>query len=149
MKSVIEKILEIPCGRFFRVLYRSNLPVKAEYKKNGISITKYTSTTTRTGVQYSNIKGVVPSQNKCVSYYHWIQRNRLLENDNTMKQYIQFAPIGRGSNKKTVYMIHDNEGTRTICESAVKEYVIPSYFSKKESPKVIHVSVDNIIEVNA
>ena len=150
MKTIREIIENIPAGRFFRISYRSELPLKAEYKKQGVKIVKYTTTTTRTGVQYSHIKGVVPSENsKYTSYYAWIVRNKIKRNINSGKDYVQLAPIWKGSNKKTSLYLTNSNGTRKISDDEIKEYVIPSYFSKGEAPKVISVSLDNVIGVNA
>ena len=149
MKTIREIIESIPNGRFFRITYRSELPIKSEYKKNGVSIVKYVTTTSRTGVKYTNIKGVVPSENPSKSNYFWLVRNKIAQHLYNKTEYVQLAPIGKGSNRKTVYMIHDNAGCRNIGEREVSQYVIPSYFSQKEAPKIIRVKLKNVIEVNA
>ena len=149
MKTIREIIESIPNGRFFRITYRSELPIKAEYQKKGVSSVKYVTTTSRTGVKYTNIEGVVPSENPSKSNYFWLVRNKIAQHLYNKTEYVQLAPIGKGSNRKTVYMIHDNDGCRNIRENEVGKYVIPSYFSQKEAPKIIRVKLKNVIEVNA
>lgn len=145
MKTIREKIAEMPAGRFFRVNYATELPLKAKYKNQGMVIRKYTTITTRTGVKYSNIEGVIPSENNKPSYYEWVIKNKIKRNINNNKEYVQFAPITKGSNRITKYWVYSPEGTENIKD--IGEYVIPSYFTKKDAPKVITVKLDNILWV--
>ena len=57
-EAIINKVREIPAGRFFRVRYTTKVKLRAEYEKKGYSILKIVDTTTRTGVKYKNIAGV-------------------------------------------------------------------------------------------
>ena len=45
-------------GQFFKVSWISDVPVKAGFKRQGISVNKLTTTTSRYGIKYTNIKSV-------------------------------------------------------------------------------------------
>ena len=53
-----EAIAAIPNGRFFKIGYITELPLKAESKRADYKIYKYTSRITRTGVAYNKLKDV-------------------------------------------------------------------------------------------
>lgn len=45
-------------GQFFKVSWISDVPVKAGFKRQGISVNKLTTATSRYGIKYTNIKSV-------------------------------------------------------------------------------------------
>lgn len=45
-------------GQFFKVSWISDVPVKAGFKRQGISVNKLTTTTARYGIKYTNMKSV-------------------------------------------------------------------------------------------
>lgn len=156
--EIINVISGIPAGRFFRMSYTSELPVKAEHKNAGVKIHKITETTVRTGVSYNNIKAVqeykathepkltTPRANN----YEWVVENRIKYNTKTGKTYVVVATVPSGSNKRCKYLISSPEGTRVVeMEELNKELIIDSYWKKSGAPDVVRtISVDHIIEIN-
>ena len=152
--TLINTIKTIPAGRFFRMSYKSELPVKAAFKKQGISITKITDTTVRTGIKYENITKVKeyksshePSSIVRTNNYVWIYANRLKHNTSTGKDYFVVAPM-KNSHSKSTYVIKDAAGERVISfEELDKTLVQDSYWKSSEGfPPVIRtISLDNII----
>ena len=56
VSDIYNAITKIPNGRFFRIIYKTEMPLKCEYKKTGIEVYKITSRIARTGINYANIK---------------------------------------------------------------------------------------------
>ena len=54
IESVRRIVSDIPAGRFFRIAYKTQVPIKKEYKDE-ITILKITEMTTRTGVSYASV----------------------------------------------------------------------------------------------
>ena len=52
VKNFVEMI---PNGQMIRIMYQTELPIKAAYKKQCIKVLKVTETTVRTGVDYDNM----------------------------------------------------------------------------------------------
>jgi hypothetical protein len=156
--EIITTINGIPAGRFFRMSYTSELPVKAAHKKSGVRVHKIVETTVRTGVAYDNIKAVkeykathepkltTPRANN----YEWLSKNRIKYNTNTEKTYVVVATIPNGGNKKCKYLVSDNNGSRVVETDALdKDLIIDSYWSKGESPDVVRtIAVDHILDIN-
>lgn len=155
--EIIKALESIPAGRFFRMSYTSELPVKAEHKKLGIKVHKITEATVRTGVAYNNIGAVqeykathepkltTPRENN----YEWVVENRIKYNTKTGKTYAVVATIPNGSNRKSKYLISSPEGTRVVeVEELDKHLIIDSYWKKPDSPDVIRtISVEHILSV--
>lgn len=154
----IKTILEsIPAGRFFRMKYLSEMKVKAEFKKKGITITKVTETTTRTGVAYKNIAAVIeyksshePKRDKPVANnWEWVSPNRIKYNSNTKKTYAVIAPISRGNNTKSYYIVTDESGTRTVSLDELDKSILQdSTWTQGSFPNVVRtIPFDNIIDI--
>lgn len=155
--EIIKAISDIPAGRFFRMSYTSELPVKAEHKNAGVKVHKITEATVRTGVAYNNIKAVqeykathepkltTPRANN----YEWVVENRVKYNTKTGKTYVVVATVPSGSNKKCKYLISDHTGTRVVeTEELDKTLIIDSYWKKNDSPDVVRtISVEHILSV--
>ena len=81
--DIIDAISSIKPGTFVRVQYKTELPVKAAFKKAGYTITKYVSTTSRFGINYHNIQKVKEAEvEKTVGHaknrsnnIHWVIKN--------------------------------------------------------------------------
>ena len=56
---IISTVKKIGNGKIFSVGYRSEVPIKYEYKRLGLRITKFTEKCVRSGVNYSKIKEVI------------------------------------------------------------------------------------------
>ena len=151
----ISKVVEtIHPGSFFRINYVTELPLKAKFKNNDWHIIKEVSVTSRTGIRYAKINGVVFSDaSKKVSNFRWYIKNYISYNTSTGKYYLNIYPIGWGSNMKIRYKIcHGNQEVATCTELTddFKEYVIPSHFNKNgsSSTKIMKININNIISIN-
>lgn len=151
-EAIIKRVSEIPAGRFFRVRYITKVKVKAEYEKQGISIFKIVDTTTRTGVKYKNIASVKskdylveaePKKNN----WEWVVKDRIKHNTKTGKDYLVIAPITKGCNTHTEYVLTDSNGSYIRTKDEIKSYVIPSYWRNTERPAVLNITLENILLV--
>ena len=102
-----EAIAAIPNGRFFKIGYITELPLKAEFKKIDYKIYKYTSRITRTGVAYNNLKNVKENNREWSrsSKSLWKIKNKIKTNISTNKDYIIIAPMSSGEHKHVSYKI--------------------------------------------
>ena len=148
--QIIKKIKSIPGGRFFRVRYISKVKMAADALKEGITIFKIVDTTTRTGVKYNNIEGVVStsySEDKelKVNNWEWVVKDRIKHNTKTGKDYLVIAPISKGAHTVTTYVLTDNDGnTRIVDKDEVKMYAVASYW-KDEKPSIMNVTLENVL----
>lgn len=155
MKTIEERVRELHGGSFTRVAYKSELPLKADYKKSGCKIEKVTEKTCRLGVAYMNI-GKVKESNKestreVTNNYEWVIPNRVAYNTKTGKKYLAITNYSKPY-VKVKYIITDeklNVKTVSKLDSKDIEMVIPSYFSSnKETPIVQKVLLENVLSVN-
>lgn len=150
-EAIIKRVSEIPAGRFFRVRYITKVKVKAEYEKQGITIFKIVDTTTRTGIKYKNIAGIALNNHADeratkTTNWEWVVKDRIKRNNKTGKDYLVIAPIGKGSNTKTEYILTDNEGSYVVTKEEIMTYVTPSYW-RSEKPSIMNVTLENILLV--
>lgn len=151
-EAIIKRVSEIPAGRFFRVRYTTKVKLKAEYEKQGYSILKIVDTTTRTGVKYSSLidkhnLNEYPAEEK-TNNWEWVVRNRIKHNAKTGKDYLVIAPISRGANTVTTYVLTDNEGnSRVVDKEEVRLYTVASYWKDGEKPTIMNVTLENVLLV--
>ena len=158
VKAVVENLKN---GAMTRLCYRSDVPVKAEYKKQGVRIIKVTETTVRFGVEYSHIHEVVSilkertdeqkDAPKRANNWQWIIKNKIKHNTNTNEDYVYFA-TAKIPNTKSKYIVVDANGevnsyTGEKAHNVVSEYAINSY-GKGAAQPVRTVKVGNIIRIN-
>lgn len=150
----INIIKQIPSGRFFRLTYMTEMRVKPEYKKEAIKIYKITTTTTRTGIHYGHIKGVESKYPegeytpKKPTSWEWILKNKLKYNSNTKKHYLQVAPIHKGSNTKTSYMIIKNgKAILTENKNNIEDYIVERSYSASGG-KIINIALEHILQIS-
>lgn len=158
--TLISIIKNIPGGQFFRMSYKSELPVKAEYKKAGITIIKVTSSTVRTGVNYNSIAVIKEykathesTQSNRVNNYVWVEKNRIKHNTATGKDYLVIATT-KNSHSKSYFVIRDSKGERIVSESDLdKTLVRDSYWKSGSSdafPSAIKtISLENVMSIGA
>lgn len=161
-EQIIEATNQVRNGTIARVTYRSDVPLKAEYKKQGYKLTKITETSARFGVDYSRISSVIARRAeqaleeavKRTNNYEWVIRNKVKFNTKTEKEYLVLANFNKGHHTKTKYIL---EGTFVgaidmgdTIEPAYAHLVIDSYYKKSENPGEIRtVAFDNIIRINS
>lgn len=154
LNSIISKISKIKNGTFVRISYRTELPVRAEFKKAGYRVIKNCTTTTRTGVYYGNIKeikekmqneGYQISRNENLE---WTVKNTIQYNKNTNKHYLCIYPIARGRNTKVKYTVVTPQGTY-LDNDFDRGLVIESYFNRKNNgvSKMMKIDTKNIIKI--
>ena len=147
----IKIIKNIPSGRFFRLTYMTELKVKPEYKD--ISIFKIVNTTTRTGIQYNHIKGVLPKYPdqytpKKPTAWEWVIKNKIKYNANTKKNYLVIAPIQKGQNSKISYMIIQQGNIVCVNDKkAINDYIIEKPISSSGG-KVINIELSHILQIH-
>ena len=155
--TIISSISAVKNGSFCRIKYKSELPLKAEFKKKGYRLVKITEATIRFGVDYEHIGSVIerksaegyqePAQRE--NNYSWIIENKVLHNSKTDKDYIRFATVKHGANKKTIYIVVDEFNEDVIVENLndeQKSYVQNSYWNRV-APEVQNVLFENVISI--
>lgn len=156
MENIMEFLNGNQKGSVFRIGYRTQVPVKAAYKKMGIYVEKVTEETVRTGVAYKNISAVKEkiSDEKSTSKINktWVIKNVLSYCENTGKNYLHIARFNQGGHKRSVYIVHTSEGSTVIEgkefeKNLCSEYVINSYFTKKDPCEVKTINVENIYKL--
>lgn len=161
-EEIINTINNIKAGEFFRITYKSVLPLKAEFKKQGYSIVKTTEATVRTGCDYDNLESVkeakeektqngITESKPRTNNYQWVIEDKVSYNTNTDKYYLRIAPLNNGgANKKTTYTVTNLTETYTLekLEETEKSLVIASYFGNAYTPSPVqNISFDNIISI--
>lgn len=152
IKKMMTILSTIKNGVFTRFEFKSEPPMKAQYKKEGYKVVKTTSMTARTGINYANIKTVKEqvksetSSNRKNSYVPIIA-NRVYYNTSTGNTYINIYPIKNGGNVKTTYTLIYPNGVEVVGNvDFIKEYIVPSYFNKSET-SIIRVCSENLIAI--
>lgn len=152
MNNKLNKFIsDIPGGRFFRLRYISHLPVKAEFEKQGFAIFKIVNITARTGVKYTNIKGVELSdktksgENNGMNNWEWIIPNKIKYNSNTDKEYLVIAPIKDGSNAKSTYILSTPTETKVCSKEDIENYIIKSHWTKENNRPINMINTENIL----
>lgn len=159
---IIEAAEKVKPGTIARICYKTELPVKAEWKKQGYKMYKIVETSARLGVNYGNIASVKARkeleenkpQIKRTNNYEWIIKNKVRHNTNTDKDYLYIALFNKGDNTKTKYIVESpSMGTIDLgreLDSLYNHILIDSYFKNKyQSPEVKNISFDNIIRINS
>ena len=146
-EDVYEAISSIPNGRFFKICYRTEVPLKAEYKNKGYKVYKYTFRVTRIGVRYNSLKEVKENNIQEVSRAsnsNWLIRNKIKTNITTGKDYIVIATMAKNEHKEYSYVVVDQSGIEKRKSFAPTDMIIPSYFEKKNGA-VRNINLDNIV----
>ena len=158
--EIISAVKSVRGGTITRVTYRTDVPIKAEFKKKGYKIIKIVETSARIGVNYGHISSVVnrdkmnnvESTSK-TNNFEWIVKDRICHNTNTNKDYVALISFNKGHNTRVKYII---EGTfvgaidmGSEIDKAYRHIVLDSYFKKPSTPiEFRRVSFDNIIRIN-
>ena len=145
-EDIYEAISSIPNGRFFKICYRTEMPLKAEYKNVGYTVYKYTFRVTRTGVNYNNLKEVKECHKEFsrANNTKWLIKNKVKTNITNGKDYIVIATMAKNEHKEYSYVIVEPNGIEKRKSCAPKNMIIPSYFEKKNG-SVRNINLDNIV----
>ena len=151
--DVEKKLSLIKPGQFFRIGYKTAIPIKAEYK-NIIEIIKVCTETVRTGVKYQNISSVTVKEKDPIykSNKRWLIKNSVFENTNNNELYIRLANLRHGANYKRSYIIKIDKNIFYYEEipDEFTKYIIPSYFTKNSEVSnrpIKDVKISNIIMI--
>ena len=145
-EDIYEAITSIPNGRFFKICYRTEMPLKAEYKHQGYTVYKYTTRVTRTGVRYNSLKEVRENNQEFsrANNTKWLIKNKVKTNLTNGKDYIVIAPMSKNEYKVYSYLIVDGNVEKERCSSVPEKMIRPSYFNKKNGV-VRNINLDNIV----
>lgn len=151
-ETMANAIKQKKAGTFFFAKYRSDVPVKAEYKKQGINVVKYCEKFVRTGINYNHIKEVIAKKSSPdyiapvprANNKEWIADNRLYYNSNTDAYYARFG-VCNGKKSKVKYIAYDANGNETEFK---KEYVLNSVWNKSSSTPMFDIKLDNLIAIS-
>lgn len=158
-EEIINAIVDVKGGRIARITYKTEVPVKAEFKKQGYKITKLVETSSRIGVNYGHLPSVIArnesdnTPNTRANNYEWIIKDRICHNHKTDKDYVALVSFNKGHHTKVKYII---EGTFVgsidmgdEIENAYKHIVLDSYFKRHSTPSEFkRIAFDNIIRIN-
>lgn len=130
-------------GTFQKIKYKSEMPLKAEYRKQGYEVVKITQSVGRLGVNYKHMKGYQPPTHPHkVNNFSWIIPNKLAYNSATKKLYVHVAWAPHPS--KVTYEVY-KDGL-LVGNELDSNMVIDSYF-KGDKPLIKSILLDNIIEI--
>lgn len=153
-EDIVKQIEELPNGRFFRMKYLTKLPVKAEFANEGTVVMKIVETTCRTGVAYGKIKSVIAKMSgknrddsTKTSNWEWTVHNKIKFNTQTKKSYFVVAPIKKGANTTKTYILSQRDVVRIVGEDEIRDYVRDSYWTEKEHPAVMNITIENILTI--
>ena len=146
-------------GTMARISYKTELPMKAEFREQGYGIVKVVETTARFGVKYSNLKSVIAKRSapgyipsSKANNNIWLLENKISKNEKTGKIHVRFVPMPFGSNRKSTYVLVDSYGN--VFElghdipASFKGMVQNSYWSSKSCmPDVQTICVDNVLYI--
>ena len=160
-QELTTELAKIGNGRIARIGYRTSLPLKAEFKNDGMKIIKFTDTSVRIGVKYDSIESVKKRKSlnegvsrKTVNSYIWLIDNRIRYNKNTDKAYLYVATLNKGHHTNSRYIVnYPKKGIFTTLDSLesseFKDCIINSYFTKKSNPReVYNIAIENIYKIN-
>lgn len=152
IKMISKAVKNIKPGVFTRITYKSEMPLKAEYKKLGYKIIKITSVTTRFGIHYGNIKDVKENKSEGkmsnkINNFVWIIKNNIQYNKNTKNYYLCTYPTKKGRNSSTKYDVYLNEEkVFSDIDFIDKAMIIDSYWNKNAS-NMMKINIDNVIAI--
>ena len=143
--NIYEAIAEIPNGKFFKITYRTSVPLKAKDKQDGFEIIKYTTRITRTGIRYKNIRAARISNHptKFTANSNWLIPNKIKTNMTTEKDYLVIVPMLKGEAKSYKYHYIWNKITYDTSNELKLDHVLPSYIDKTNGP-IRMINLDNI-----
>lgn len=151
--NIFHRVLNLTPGSFVRISYRTSVPVKSQYKKDGYTIEKVVDETTRVGIDYHKIGPVMEmdqmggQKTTRKSNIHWYIKKYFLINEETEDKYLAIYPMVKNSHRKETYIIKTPDTTIVTDDvDVVREFVIGSYWTRKFSFQK-SIKVDNILKI--
>ena len=159
-EEIIEAVKAVRGGTITRVTYKTEVPIKAEYKRQGYKLVKIVETTARIGVNYGHLPSVIArneeSNNESTqrtNNFEWIVKDRICHNIKTDKDYVALVSFNKGHHTKVKYIL-DGTFVGAIdmgdeIDRLYRHIVLDSYFKKSTNPSEFRrVAFDNIIRIN-
>lgn len=158
-EALFEAVKSIRPGTMARISYKTELPLKAEFRKQGYGLIKVVETTARFGVKYSNLKSVIAKRStpdyvpsSKANSNIWLLENKISQNEKTGKIHVRFAPMPSGANRKSEYVFVDSNGRMFELghdvPASFKDMVQNSYWdSKSGMPDVQTICVNNVLYI--
>ena len=159
-EQILTATSQVRGGTIARITYKTEVPIKAEFKKQGYKITKIVESSVRFGVNYHNIASVIArksqesvNQTSRANNYEWIIKNRVKHNTKTDKDYLVVANLPVNHNSKVKYILEGSiMGTLDMgnrIDGPYKDIVLNSYFNRNSDEREIRtISFENIITIN-
>lgn len=160
-EEIIGAVNSIKGGQIARVTYRKELPLKAEFKKQGYKLIKITEISVRFGVNYHNIARVIERKAQVdnkeyvqrANNYEWVIKDRIKYNKNTEKEYLVVANLNNNNSTKVKYILEGTSVGTIDMGSEIDEHykhiVRNSYFTPSATGgEVKTISLGNIITIN-
>lgn len=152
IKTMTAIINDIKPGVFTRLVYTTELPLKAEYKKQGYKVVKTCEMTTRFGIHYGNIKEV-KERNESYSKetrkndnIEWVVKNIIQYNKEKDSYYLCTYPTKKGRNTSATYNIFTPNGNFYKVKDFDKNLVIDSYWNKKVT-NMMKININNVLKI--
>ena len=143
-------------GTLLSIEYKSTPTLTAQAKRDGTKLEKYTKTTARFGVNYSNIKAVkeqreLDKQNGIVRqqktiWWNLIDNNTIKVHKENGNKYLTLT-TSKLAKPKVKYMLNGKEITKDELQKS--GLVVNSYFTEKEPIQQYDINIDNIISIKA
>lgn len=146
---VINTVKSIRNGSMFKLVYQTEMPVKAAFKKAGVKVVKVTSVVTRTGVNYEHISYVIKKKatgeivdSTSTNNYSWLVANKVAYNSNTDCTYLRIAPVKNGTSHSHYLVTKDgvttkldrlDDETLSMLNKLSNNYVAPVKLIKTEN----------------
>ena len=157
-KELLQSLSTIKHGRLFRITYKRLPKLSAWANKAGYVVIQYTEKTTRTGVDYLNIQRVkdkkAQAEPNTVRHYinewgHYTVKNVLYEHNTKGTQYLCLAPLIKGSNVKSKYILTTPEGeVKQVAKSyLIDRGILQGAEANKDIPEIERIDIENIIKI--
>lgn len=145
-------------GAFIKVTYTSDIPVKAAYKKAGVTAYKETTMTVRKGIRYTAQKAVMEKQfeklangtatdistSTPLSWGQWKKGYEGLVIEHKGVDYIRF--YSSPNKAKSIYYLNGKE--MTLEELKNSGMILDSFFNKStEKPLAMTIKAENIQKI--
>ncbi|MBP3708303.1 MAG: hypothetical protein J6J36_06825 [Clostridia bacterium] len=153
-EEILQELKTRKKGTIISIEYKSNPTLNAVAKKSGILLEKYTITTGRFGVNYSNIKAVkeqreLDKQNGVVRqpktiWWNWLENNTIKEHTTNGNKYLTIT-TSKLAKPKVKYVLNGKEISKEDLQK--QNIVINSYWSEKEPIQQYDININNIISI--
>lgn len=150
-EEIMDVVASIRGGQMVRLGYRTEVPLRAEFKKSGIQAYKISETTVRVGVNYEHIHSVQVAKalgelsGAHTQTCHWLIPNRVLEHNENGTLYVSVATIPNAA-AKTKYILIDANGKEMVVDRNYLTPLATKAFSSSSGskPAKFNVRFENI-----